>query len=157
MSIRPARRRLLVALAGLSLFCLSRGLLSDEGKYVVVGKDGSMTSLAAPPDRKGDRFVGRLLRGGQLVSLVVADVDEARTAAANAPRPEPVATPSSAILRRTPIASSCTRRASAVAKSLASRAFWRASNSSAARPSLFSPSKSMTSDSKAFISTAKAS
>ena len=110
MSIRPTRRRLAVALAGLSLLGLPRGLLAEEGRYVVVGRDGAVTSLAAPPERKGDRFVGRLFKGGQLVSFAAAEVDDVKTAEANSPRPVPTVRPDTNVLKRTPAASPDSRK-----------------------------------------------
>jgi len=52
--------------------------------YVVVRKDGTIVRLQKTPALKGKSLVGNLWPSGQLVSLPVADVDDRKTAAANA-------------------------------------------------------------------------
>lgn len=47
--------------------------------YRVVRTDGAVVVLAGPPERKGRVFVGKLAADGLLVSLPVAEVDEAAT------------------------------------------------------------------------------
>ncbi len=51
--------------------------------WVVVQKDGSLVQLAAEPQRKGNVLVGNLFPEGNLVSIRVDDVDDAKTAEAN--------------------------------------------------------------------------
>jgi len=53
--------------------------------YLVVRKDGTIVRLQRSPALKGKSLVGNLWPSGQLVSVPLADVDERKTAAANAP------------------------------------------------------------------------
>ncbi len=102
MKVRPAGIFVFGVLSGLSLFGAARSAFAADERYLVVGADGSVTALSAPPDRKGDRLVGRLLVGGQLVSFRVAEVDETKTAEANAPPRTPSVEPSTAVLKKAP-------------------------------------------------------
>ena len=68
------------------------GLQAAEGRFVAVMRDGSTVALSGPPERKGEKFVGKLLPGGQLVSFPADDLDTSRTEEANRP-PKPTATP----------------------------------------------------------------
>lgn len=52
--------------------------------FVIVEKDGSIVRLQKAPALKGTTYVGKLWPSGQLVSIPVAKVDDAKTAAANA-------------------------------------------------------------------------
>jgi hypothetical protein len=54
--------------------------------WVVVQRDGSLVQLAREPARKGNVLVGTLFPEGNLVSIRVEDVDEARTSDANRAR-----------------------------------------------------------------------
>lgn len=54
--------------------------------WIVVQRDGSFVQLAKQPRQKGNVYVGTLFPEGNLVSIRVDDVDEARTAAANRSR-----------------------------------------------------------------------
>ncbi len=102
MKMRPAGLFVSLVLAGLSFAGASWSAPDPAGRYVVVGTDGTVTTLSAPPERKGNRFVGHLHPGGQLVSFPVAGVDEAKTAAANTPPPTPSLKRNTAVLKRTP-------------------------------------------------------
>jgi hypothetical protein len=56
------------------------------GSWVLVQTDGSRVVLAAPPEARGGRYVGKLEGPGTLVSIPAARVDAAATARANAPQ-----------------------------------------------------------------------
>jgi hypothetical protein len=99
----PARLFVFVCLAGLSPSGTSRSAPAVDGRYVVVSTDGTTTTLSAAPERKGDRFVGHLLQGGQFVSFPVTEVDEAKTAEANTPSPTPPVKARRAVLEKTPL------------------------------------------------------
>ena len=107
----PVGRFLAVDLAGLSLSGSLPLAAGTGSRWIVVGKDGAVTLLAAPPERKGERYVGRLADTGALVSIAAAEVDEPRTAEANAaPRPAPTVAAPKPVLGRTPIPSEEARR-----------------------------------------------
>ena len=110
MRMRPAGLFVFVFLAGLSPSGASSSAPAVEGRYVVVSMDGTVTTLSAPPERKGDRFVGHLHPGGQLVSFPVAGVDESKTAEANTPSPTPSVKRSTAVLKRTPLSTDESRK-----------------------------------------------
>jgi hypothetical protein len=114
MTFRPAGRFLAAALAGLFLSAPAPLAGADRARWVVVGKDGARTVLSAPPERKGDRYVGRLADSGALVSFAMAEVDEARTAEVNAaPRPVPTVATLKPVLGRTPVPSEEMKRVKA--------------------------------------------
>lgn len=54
--------------------------------WIVVQRDGSIVQLATQPARKGNVLVGTLFPEGNLVSIRLEDVDEAKTAVANRAR-----------------------------------------------------------------------
>jgi hypothetical protein len=69
-------------------------LAPTPGSWVLVQTDGSRVVLAAPPEARGGRWVGRLEGTRTLVSIPASRVDAAATARANAPekpadRPSP--------------------------------------------------------------------
>lgn len=67
----------------LALALALAGAPASAPGWVVVQRDGSVVQLAQEPKRKGGILVGTLFPDGQLVSIRIEDVDEARTAAAN--------------------------------------------------------------------------
>lgn len=52
--------------------------------YVLIQKDGAVVRLAKAPKVKGNAYVGNLWPTGQLVSVPASQVDEKKTASANA-------------------------------------------------------------------------
>ncbi len=81
-------------------FAAPPGALAEEGRYVIVRKDGAITVLQARPKRRGTTYVGRLTGGSQLVSFPATDVDEARTEEANRPPPTPTPPGRAPVLKR---------------------------------------------------------
>jgi hypothetical protein len=99
---RIAARGFRALLAGLVL--LGTRAPAADGRYLIVRTDGSVMTLAAAPEQKGNSLVGRLAQSNQLVSFPAAEVDSTRTLEANRPVPTPAPKGRPPILtRETPV------------------------------------------------------
>jgi hypothetical protein len=75
----------LLLVLGLAAAPTPRATAPAGGPWVVVQKDGTRVTFAAPPAASGGRLVGTLRGAGTLVSIPEARVDAEATARANAP------------------------------------------------------------------------